>query len=156
MHSLLVPLTSRLRDASHCSLTIPPIFSNSQGLITFLFVRYCVRFIFQIGYDEVFSFISVINVKQSQNTGSSGNYTKHNTVLPHFMFRVRAVDCSSVNILDSKVIIYNYPLKGKSIVVDVYRDAKHQGIYPPLFTDPEGDSCFSINQIRWIKKIGSL
>ena len=24
-------------------------------------------------------------------------------------------------------------------------------IYPPLFTDPEGDSCFSIYQIRWIK-----
>ena len=23
---------------------------------------------------------------------------------------------------------------------------------PPLFTDPEGDSCFSIYQIRWIKK----
>ena len=26
------------------------------------------------------------------------------------------------------------------------------GIYPPLFTDPEGDSCLSIYQIRWIKK----
>ena len=26
------------------------------------------------------------------------------------------------------------------------------GIYPPLFTDPEGDSCFSVYQIRWIKK----
>ena len=26
-------------------------------------------------------------------------------------------------------------------------------IYPPLFTDPEGDSCFSIYQIRWIKKM---
>ena len=25
-------------------------------------------------------------------------------------------------------------------------------IYPSLFTDPEGDSCFSIYQIRWIKK----
>ena len=25
-------------------------------------------------------------------------------------------------------------------------------IYPPLFNDPEGDSCFSIYQIRWIKK----
>ena len=25
-------------------------------------------------------------------------------------------------------------------------------IYPPLFTDPEGDSCFSIYQIRWITK----
>ena len=36
----------------------------------------------------------------------------------------------------------------------VYREAKHQRIklYPPLFTDPEGDSCFSIYQIRWIKK----
>ena len=36
--------------------------------------------------------------------------------------------------------------------MDIYRDAKHRGIYPPLFTDPEGDSCFSIYQIRWIKK----
>ena len=27
-----------------------------------------------------------------------------------------------------------------------------QGIYPALFTDPEGDSCLSIYQIRWIKK----
>ena len=25
-------------------------------------------------------------------------------------------------------------------------------MYPLLFTDPEGDSCFSIYQIRWIKK----
>ena len=36
-------------------------------------------------------------------------------------------------------------------MVDIYRDAKRRGIYPPLFTDPEGDSCFSIYQIRWIK-----
>ena len=38
-------------------------------------------------------------------------------------------------------------------MVDIYRDAKRRGIYPPLFTDPEGDSncCFSICQIRWIK-----
>ena len=35
--------------------------------------------------------------------------------------------------------------------MDIYRDAKRRGIYPPLFTDPEGDSCFSIYQIRWIK-----
>ena len=31
------------------------------------------------------------------------------------------------------------------------RDAKHWGIYLALFTDSEGDSCFSIYQIRWIK-----
>ena len=37
-------------------------------------------------------------------------------------------------------------------MVDIYRDAKRFGIYPPLFTDPEGDSCFNIYQIRWIKK----
>ena len=49
-------------------------------------------------------------------------------------------------------IVYNYPPKGRSIVVDIYRDAKRRDIYPPLFTDPEGDSCFSIYQIRWIKK----
>ena len=50
------------------------------------------------------------------------------------------------------IMIYNYPLKGRWIVVDIYRDAKRRGIYPSLFTDPKGDSCFSIYQIRWIKK----
>ena len=29
-------------------------------------------------------------------------------------------------------------------------------IYLPLFTDPEGDSCFSIYLIRWIKNDASL
>ena len=37
-------------------------------------------------------------------------------------------------------------------MVDIYRDAKRRNIYPPLFTDPEGDSCFSIYQIGCIKK----
>ena len=37
--------------------------------------------------------------------------------------------------------------------MDIYRDAKRRGIYPPLFTDLEGDSGFSIYQIRWIKKM---
>ena len=36
--------------------------------------------------------------------------------------------------------------------MDIYRDGKRRGICPPLFTDPDGDSCFSIYQIRWIKK----
>ena len=31
-------------------------------------------------------------------------------------------------------------------MVDIHRDAKRQGIYQPLFTDPEGDSCVSIYQ----------
>ena len=30
-------------------------------------------------------------------------------------------------------------------------DAKRGVIYLALFTDPEGDSCFSIYQISWIK-----
>ena len=37
-------------------------------------------------------------------------------------------------------------------MVDIYRDAKRRGMYPPLFIDPEEDSCFSIYQIRWVKK----
>ena len=41
-------------------------------------------------------------------------------------------------------------------MVDIYRDAKGRGIYPPLFTDPEGDRCFSIYQIRWIKNASSI
>ena len=40
--------------------------------------------------------------------------------------------------------------------MDIYRDAKRRGIYPPLFPDPEGNSCFSIYQIRWIRKNASL
>ena len=40
-------------------------------------------------------------------------------------------------------------------MVDIYRDAKRRGTYPTLFTDPEGDSCFSIYQIRWMKKNAS-
>ena len=40
--------------------------------------------------------------------------------------------------------------------MDIYQDAKRRGISPPLFTDPEGDSCFSIYQIRWIKNAASL
>jgi len=50
------------------------------------------------------------------------------------------------------LILYNYPLKGRWIVVDIYRDGKGRGIYPLLFTNPEGDSCFSIYQIRWRKE----
>ena len=50
------------------------------------------------------------------------------------------------------LLISNYPPKGWWIVVDIYRGAKRRVIYPPLFTDLEGDSCFSIYQIRWIKK----
>ena len=37
-------------------------------------------------------------------------------------------------------------------MVDIYRDAKRRGIYPPLFTDPEGDSCFSILPNQMDKK----
>ena len=29
-------------------------------------------------------------------------------------------------------------------MVDIYGDAKRRGVYPLVFTDPEGDSCFSI------------
>ena len=54
--------------------------------------------------------------------------------------------------LTNTEIIYNYPRKGRWIVVDIYQDVKRRGIYQLLFTDPEGDSCFSIYQIRWIKK----
>ena len=35
-------------------------------------------------------------------------------------------------------ILYNYP-------------PERRGIYLALYTDPEGDSCFSIYQFSWIK-----
>ena len=50
----------------------------------------------------------------------------------------------------STITIYNYSPKGRWIEV-VHRDAKRQGIYLALFTDPEGDNFFSIYQISWIK-----
>ena len=51
----------------------------------------------------------------------------------------------------------NYPPKGSWMLVKIYRDGKRRGIYLALFTDPEGDSCFSIYQISWIKmKKGTL
>ena len=59
---------------------------------------------------------------------------------------VRRYEC------DFEPIVFNYLPKGRWIVVDIYRDSKRRGIYPPLFTDAEGDSCFSIYQIRWIQK----
>ena len=37
------------------------------------------------------------------------------------------------------------------MVAGIYRDAKRRVIYIALSTDPEGDSCFSIFQISWIK-----
>ena len=37
-------------------------------------------------------------------------------------------------------------------VVNIYPDAKRRGIYPTLFSNSEGDSCFSIYQIKGIKK----
>ena len=46
----------------------------------------------------------------------------------------------------------NYPPKGRWIVVDIHRDARHRGIYLVLWTHPAwGDSCFNIYQISWIK-----
>ena len=42
--------------------------------------------------------------------------------------------------------------EGEVNSVDRYQEVKRPGIYPPLFTVPEGDRCFSIYQIRWIKK----
>ena len=44
--------------------------------------------------------------------------------------------------------------KERLIVVIIYRDAKRRGIYLALFTNPEGDSCFSIYQIRSIVNRG--
>mgnify|MGYP006896101733 CR=1 FL=1 len=60
---------------------------------------------------------------------------------------------NAVTLIKAIQIIYNYPLKGRWIVVDIYPDAKRRGIYPLLFTEPEGGSGFSIYQIRWIKKM---
>ena len=37
------------------------------------------------------------------------------------------------------------------MVAGIYRDAKRRVIYIALWTEPEGDSCFSIFQISWIK-----
>ena len=41
-------------------------------------------------------------------------------------------------------IINNYSPKWRWLVVDIYRAAKRRGKYPPLTTDTEVNSCFSI------------
>ena len=51
---------------------------------------------------------------------------------------------------DPRYIIH-LPLEGKVNSGEIYRDAKRGGLYLALFTDPEGDSCFSIHQISWMK-----
>ena len=54
----------------------------------------------------------------------------------NFVGSLRQHPPSPVSVRTGK-IIYNYFPKGGG-VVDIYRDAKRQGIYPLLFTDPEG------------------
>ena len=46
--------------------------------------------------------------------------------------------------------IHSFPRRGGEWW-QLYRGTKHRGIYLALFTDPGGDSCFSIYQISWIK-----
>ena len=58
--------------------------------------------------------------------------------------------CQKVLRLLYEMILYNYPPKGRWIVIYVYRDMKCRGIYLALFTNPEGDSYFSIYQIKFI------
>ena len=41
-------------------------------------------------------------------------------------------------------IINNYLPKWRWLVVDIYRAAERRGKYPPLTTDTEVNSCFSI------------
>ena len=41
-------------------------------------------------------------------------------------------------------IVNNYSPKWRWLVVDIYRAAKRRGKYPPLTTDTEVNSCFSI------------
>ena len=73
-------------------------------------------------------------------------------VIQHTHYELRAGE-NVITIIIKIIIIYNYPPKGKWIVVAIYRDTKRRGIYPSLFTNPEGDSCFSIYQIRLDKKM---
>ena len=48
------------------------------------------------------------------------------------------------------IIVKNYSPKWSWTVVDIYRAAKRQGKYPPLFTDTEVNNCFSIYHTSWI------
>ena len=50
-------------------------------------------------------------------------------------------------------IIYNYPLKGRWIVVDIIIPRREASRYiSTALHRPWGDSCFSIYQIRWTKR----
>ena len=42
-------------------------------------------------------------------------------------------------------IVSNYSPKWRWLVVDIYQAMKQQGKYPPLATDTEVNSCFSIH-----------
>ena len=42
------------------------------------------------------------------------------------------------------MVINNYSSKWRWLAVDIYRAAKRRGEYPPLATDTEVNSCFSI------------
>lgn len=47
-------------------------------------------------------------------------------------------DYNEKTCLDSAKILYNYPPKGKWIVVEIYREAERRGKYRALWNDPEG------------------
>lgn len=54
--------------------------------------------------------------------------------------------------LPSSRVVYFTDKPRKSIVHCLKtRVFERRGIYPPLFTDPEGDWCFSIYLISWVK-----
>ena len=49
-------------------------------------------------------------------------------------------------------IIYNYPPKGRWIVVDIYWDAKRQITFVVLWTNPVGDSCILYTKYTLLKQ----
>ena len=106
-------------------------------------------------YREPLNTVSII--RATIFTGIYLIYTSYATLSSGIPWNIPLATCIFLvftRAFSTPSILYNYPLKGRRIVGDIYRDAKLRGIYPPLFTDPEGDSCFSIYQIRWKKNVG--
>ena len=96
---------------------------------------------------------STVSISAAFSYSSNANMSERQTTHPFnlqltfvYLIRKRENDAN----FSSKIVYCNttIPWRGGEYIPR----RKRRGIYPPLFTNPEGDSCFSIYQIRWIKK----
>ena len=81
------------------------------------------------------------------------NIAEDNSSNSYIYMLVQKGQCIKVSLYSSRfyISIYNneyyhyYSMKWRWFMVDIYQTEKWQGKYPPLATDTEVRSCFSIN-----------